>query len=110
MAVKTETRCMCCGTKIRNNRAVCPSCGLDLKAPLPEQPEQNSHDSNAASGGPGIKKAAAKPGMKICPICLASVPEEQITEQDGQKICPACIENMKNKAAKKAVQPPPQKK
>ena len=95
------TRCKRCATILRNNRTVCPCCGWDMNAP-----------AEAAAGGDapsekGPRKVAAKAGVKMCPICMSSVPEEQLIELDGQKICPTCAENMKNKAAKKAAGPPP---
>jgi RNA polymerase subunit RPABC4/transcription elongation factor Spt4 len=96
------TRCKRCSTILRNNRTVCPCCGWDLNAPV----------ETAAAGGEapverGPRKVVAKAGVRMCPICMSSVPEEQLVEVDSQKICPTCAENMKNKAAKKAAGPPP---
>lgn len=109
MTAKAEFRCLGCGTKIRNNRAVCPSCGMDLNAALTDQPVQSSQDANAIKTASEFNKTAVKALLKICDICLASTPEEQIVDLEGQKICVACADNMKNKAAKKAASAPPKK-
>lgn len=102
-AVTVADRCKRCGTKMRNGRKVCPCCGYD-----PSDTSQGAEDE-AASGGPQIRKVSAKAGVKMCAICMSSVQEDQMIEQDGQKICPDCAENMKNKAMKKAAGPPPPK-
>jgi hypothetical protein len=102
-------RCFRCATKIRGKRTVCPSCGLDLNAPI----EQDAGGQAAAENAPSaqsIKKVAAKAGVKMCMICMQSVPEDQMIEQDGQKICPDCAESMKKKGARKPPAPPPEKK
>jgi hypothetical protein len=109
MATQTVTRCKRCGTILRNNRTVCPCCSLDIHAP------EETADAGPASGEKsavpaekGPKKVTAKAGVKMCQICMAAVPEDQLAELNGQKICPTCAENMRNKAAKKAAAPPPQ--
>ena len=102
MATLAIERCRRCGTKIRNQRQACPSCGWDLKEPDPNQ----AGDDLAEAHGHVIKKVSAKANVRICAICMATVPEEQVIEQDGQKICPTCAENIKNKAMKKTAGPP----
>jgi hypothetical protein len=98
MAVAAVERCKRCGTKMRNNRKVCACCAYDPSEPV----------ATAEEAQPGhIRKVAAKAGVKMCAICMSSVPVDQMVEQDGQKICPDCAENMKNKAMKKAAGPPP---
>ena len=99
-------RCRRCGTKIRKDRKVCPSCGMDLAAPPPPEPAVAPDDGT--QGGHPIRKVAAKTGVKICAICMASVPDDQIVEQDGQLICPTCAENVRQKAARKGAPPPPE--
>lgn len=104
MATAAETRCQRCGTKLRHNRVICPSCGLDLNTGAePPQAEAPAEPAPSAQR----RKVAAKAGVKICPVCMSSVPEEQIVELDGQNICGTCAENIKAKAAKKAAAPPP---
>jgi len=103
MAVKTLDRCLRCGTMMRNGRAFCPSCGWDPKAPPPEEIKTEAPQEK------GPKKVVAKAGVKMCSICMASVPEEQMIEHEGQKICPSCGENMRNKQAKKGAAPGPEK-
>jgi hypothetical protein len=107
MATPTITRCKRCATILRKSRTVCPCCGLDINAA-----EEPAAADPAAAGAPvekGAKKVAAKAGVKMCQVCMASVPEEQLVEQNGQKVCPTCAEGMRTKAAKKAA-PPPEKK
>jgi len=95
-------RCQRCGTKIRNRRTVCPSCGHDLfAAPEPEAPS-GAAQPEATPSAPAPRRAVAKVGVKMCGICMASVAEEQMVENNGQKICPDCADNIKNKAMKKA--------
>lgn len=109
MATQTVTRCKRCATILRNNRTVCPCCSLDIHAPYePAEVPSPGSDKAAGPADKGPKKVTAKAGVKMCQICMAAVPEEQLTEHDGQKICPTCAENMRNKAAKKAAAPPPQ--
>jgi rRNA maturation endonuclease Nob1 len=109
VAAAATERCQRCGTKIRNRRTLCPSCGHDLKAvvePVAEAPTAETQ-ATPSSGVPMIKKVAAKAGVKMCGICMASVPEAEMVEANGQKVCPSCAENMKNKAMKKAASGPP---
>jgi hypothetical protein len=108
MAVKTVERCLRCGTIMRNGRAFCPSCGWDPKAP---PVEEVTAEATQGEKEKGPKKVVAKAGVKICPICTASAPEDQMVEFEGNKICPSCAENMRNKQAKKGPAPtPPQEK
>ncbi|MGD0093576.1 MAG: hypothetical protein ABSE73_27010 [Planctomycetota bacterium] len=101
-AAATETatpagdRCLRCGTKMRNNRLVCPCCGLEVaQAGQPSAAEQDPRPSKT------IKKVAAKAGVKICGMCLATVPEQEIVDHEGQKVCPACAENLRKKTFKR---------
>lgn len=105
-ATTVADRCHRCGTKMRNNRKVCPCCGWDTSEPEPEMLSEKPLDADRPSGHQ-IRKVAAKAGVKMCAICMASVPEEQLLEQDSQKICPTCSDNLKNKAARKAAGSPP---
>ncbi|HYF51836.1 MAG TPA: hypothetical protein VEJ63_20635 [Planctomycetota bacterium] len=99
----TIDRCQRCATKIRNRRTICPSCGHDLHAaPEPEPAAEAPPQQEPAPSAPAPRRAQAKAGVKMCGICMASVPEEQMVEDNGQKICPDCAENIKNKAMKKA--------
>jgi len=100
MTTALADRCQRCGTKIRNKRTICPSCGMDLSAAK----DQGASEESPAT--PAIKKVVAKAGVKMCAICMMSVPDDQLVEQDGQKICPTCAENMKNKALRKSSSPP----
>ena len=105
MAVGAMERCKRCGTKIRNERTVCPSCGLDLTAPAPAAAPIPVAEPAAET--PAVKKRVnAKAGVKICQVCMASVPEEQVVELDNQKLCPTCAERMQSKAVKKSAPPP----
>ncbi len=84
---------------------------MDLNATAPTPQEAPAAESaQPQQAGHVIKKVAAKAGVKMCMICMASVPEDQMVEQDGQKICPGCAENIRNKAMKKAAGPPPSPK
>jgi len=102
-------RCQRCGTKIRNRRTICPSCGHDLyAAPEPEPGAETAAPvQEAAPSAPTPRRAVAKAGVKMCGICMASVAEDQMVDNNGQKICPDCAENIKNKAMKKAAGGPP---
>ena len=99
MAVSASSRCKRCATVLRNTRTVCPCCGWDMNAP----PGTQSGESPAVEKGP--KKVTAKAGVRMCPICMSSVAEEQLVDLETQKVCPTCAENMKNKAAKKNAPP-----
>ena len=90
MSTATIERCRRCATQLRNQRQVCPCCGWDLA------------EAEASEGKPSIKKVAAKAGVKMCPVCMSSIPEEQLVEYQGQKLCSSCADGLKNKAAKKA--------
>jgi len=85
---------------MRNGRSVCPCCGLDINGSTEMAAAEDTGGSHT------IRKVSAKAGVKICPVCLESVPEEQLVELDGQKLCPTCADNMRAKAAKKANQQP----
>jgi len=106
MAVATSERCRRCATKIRTPRKVCPCCGWDPHEKTSASPDAS--DVDKPSSHP-IRKVAAKAGVKICPICLSSVPEEQLVDQDNQKLCSTCAESLRNKSARKGA-PPPEKK
>jgi predicted amidophosphoribosyltransferase len=105
MTTATEERCNRCGTKLRNNRQVCPCCGYELARP-------GANSSEQSASGPDepahlIKKVAAKAGVKICPICMASVNEADFVDHEGQQVCPTCDENLRKKAMRKAGMAPP---
>ncbi|HYG78581.1 MAG TPA: hypothetical protein VEK08_26515 [Planctomycetota bacterium] len=109
MAVATTDRCLRCATKLRAPRKVCPCCGWDPSAP----PEEKSEAAGGDSGKPAShqpRRVTAKAGVKICPVCMNSVAEEQLVEQEGQRVCQSCADSLKSKAAKKAAGPPPDKK
>jgi predicted RNA-binding Zn-ribbon protein involved in translation (DUF1610 family) len=100
MADATTDRCQRCGTRIRNQRPVCPSCGLDIAG-----------GAAAAAAGPtseevlparGIRQVAAKAGVRMCAICMTSVPETELVDFEGQQICPQCAESVQKKAARRA--------
>lgn len=93
-------RCKRCGTKIRNQRTVCPSCGLDLAALAGAKVEV----AEEAPAAPAIRKVAAKAGVKMCGVCMASVPEAELLDIDGQKMCANCAEKMKSKALRKGAE------
>lgn len=104
----TGTRCARCATLIRNNRSRCPSCDLEFNAP---EPRATSASRVApAVGAPGSKsspdssrqKARAKPNAKLCPVCMNSVAESEMSEASGQMVCNPCAVVLKNKAAKVA--------
>jgi hypothetical protein len=105
MAAIVVDRCFRCATKIRNGRKICPSCGLDLNAPI-EQPQAGVVVAESSPSAQSIKKVSAKQGVKMCMICMQSIAEDLLIEQDGQKICPDCGESMKKKGAKKPPAPP----
>ena len=111
MAVKAAAvRCKRCATMLRNGRTVCPCCALDINEP-PEDPNARpASNSSTPTVEKGPKKVAAKAGVKMCQVCMISVPEEQLVDEGGQKVCPTCSENMRTKAAKKSAPPPPAEK
>lgn len=106
MSATVADRCRRCGTKMRNSRKVCPCCGYDINEPEPEMLSEKPLDSDKPSAHQ-IRKVTAKAGVKMCAICMSSVPEEQLIDQDNQKICPTCADSLKSKAAKKAAGAPP---
>ena len=99
MSATVADRCRRCGTKMRNSRKVCPCCGYDITGPEPEPEKESDVERPSAHQ---IRKVTAKAGVKMCAICMSSVPEGELMEQEGQKICPTCAENLKNKAMRKA--------
>jgi hypothetical protein len=86
---------------MRNSRKICPCCGYDINEPEPEVLSETPLEAERSSDHK-IRKVTAKAGVKMCAICMSSVAEEQLIEQDGQKICPTCADSLKSKAAKKA--------
>jgi ribosomal protein L37E len=107
MSTATVERCNRCGTRLRNNRPICPCCGYEVARPATPSSEQSSSGQEDAQPAHGIKKVAAKAGVKICPICMASVNETDLVDNEGQKVCPTCDENLRRKALRKATQPLP---
>jgi formylmethanofuran dehydrogenase subunit E len=73
---------------------------LDLAALAGAPPEV----AEEAPAGPAIRKVAAKAGVKMCSICMASVPEAELLDIEGQKMCAACAEKMKGKALRKGAE------
>lgn len=45
---------------------------------------------------------AAKAGVRMCAICMTSVPEAELVDFEGQQICPQCAESVQKKAARRA--------
>lgn len=88
-------RCRRCATILRN-RPICPSCGMESDAP--GAAGGNETAAAAASGAATVvatpKRAAGKPGMKMCPVCFSTVAEETLVEHAGQRICPDCQRNL----------------
>ena len=107
MDVAIADRCTRCGTKLRNNRQVCPCCGYELARPGASSSDQSASGEEAAQSAHSIKKVAAKAGVKICAICMASVPETDLVDNEGQLVCPTCDENLRRKAMRKAGMAPP---
>lgn len=94
-------RCLRCGTLIRNGRQRCPSCDLDFTASASSEASGASAPSTgAASPAAKAKPRAPKVGVKLCPMCMNSVSENEMTEANGQTICGSCANSLKNKAAK----------
>jgi len=110
MEAAVADRCARCGTKLRNNRQVCPCCGYEIAHPGANSSEQSASGQEDGQPTHSIKKVAAKAGVKICPICMASVPETDLVDNEGQQVCPTCDENLRKKALRKAgmAPPPPQ--
>ena len=100
MNVSTENSCRClrCGTLMRGQRDVCPCCGW----------EKSAAGSKPAAGAPvENRRGSSKTGMKICTLCLSTVPEAELSEVNGQKLCATCSEAMMKKANKASGPPPP---
>ena len=106
VATAVPDRCRRCGTKLRKNRQVCPCCGWDVASA--EQPVMGQAGAGQEEGqsAPAIRKVAARAGVRMCAICMASVPEQEIVEHEGQGICPACAEGIRKKAGRKATGAP----
>jgi len=108
MDAAVAERCTRCGTMLRNKRLVCPCCGFEIARPDAPSSEPSPSGEGASQSGHGIKKVTAKAGVKICPICMASVPEADFVDNNGQMVCPTCDENLRKKAMRKAgLAPPP---
>jgi len=98
-------RCRRCGTVLRNNRRLCPCCGLDTAAADASAADAPAFPQEDAAGAHRVKQVAAKAGVKLCAICMASVPEQELVEHENQQICPTCAENVRMKQMRKAGQP-----
>lgn len=124
----SATRCRRCGTLMRNNRAVCPSCGTEVSASEPAAQaapaaaaaapaasaasaataQAETAPSPTASAPKSSRRAVqAKAGMTMCPMCMSSVPADSLVEFSGQKICQNCHTTMSKKSAAKPPQEPP---
>jgi len=88
-------RCRRCATILRN-RPICPSCGMESDAPGAAGGNETAAAavSGAATAVAAPKRAAGKPGMKMCPVCFSTVAEETLVEHAGQRICPDCQRNL----------------
>lgn len=99
MSDLTENSCRClrCGTLMRGLREICPCCGWE----------------KANAGAPAVaapvesRRGSSKTGMKICPLCLSTVPEAELSDVGGQKLCAVCSEAMLKKANKASAPQPP---
>jgi len=101
------TRCARCATLIRNNRTRCPSCDLDFaEKPASRIAPAVGGSASKPGGGGGDssrqKPRAAKANAKLCPVCMSSVNESEMSESGGQMVCNPCAVTLKNKAAKAA--------
>jgi len=101
------TRCARCATLIRNDRSRCPSCDLDFAAPESRPASRItaavSNDSKKSSGDSNrLKPRAAKANARLCPVCMSSVSESEMSESSGQMVCNPCAVTLKAKAAKAA--------
>jgi len=112
------TRCIRCATLIRNSRKNCPSCDLDLTASNSAPANGNGHSKSnskvvsrvgsrvgsavnpASDSSARNKNRAARAGMKLCPVCMSSVNESEMSESSGQMVCNACAVKLKNKPAR----------
>lgn len=95
-----NTRCLRCGTLLRNGRNACPSCGLGLG-----EDESNEAPKAAASSHqsarPAPRPVAAKSGVRMCPVCMATVAEIDLSDVKGQLICNPCAVALLSKEKKK---------
>jgi len=101
------TRCARCATLIRNNRTRCPSCDLDFAATEARPPSRVvpavGGSASKPSGDSGRQKVrAAKANARLCPVCMSSVNESEMSESSGQMVCNPCAVTLKNKALKAA--------
>ncbi|HYG74874.1 MAG TPA: hypothetical protein VEK08_07720 [Planctomycetota bacterium] len=86
-----SVRCKRCATILRN-RKVCPCCSWDSTAPA-ETPDVSVEKSGAAAKPE--RQRAPRPSMKLCPVCVSSIPEAELVEVEGQRVCAACAEHLK---------------
>jgi len=87
---------------------VCPCCGFDAtQSALPASDQAAAPQQDDVPAAPVIKKVAARAGVRMCAICMASVPEQDLVDHEGQMICQLCAENVRKKAMRKAGQPVP---
>lgn len=94
-APSVKIRCKRCATILRNSRKICPCCNLDVNAPPEVEAQPEAAKTPAAETGPKKPRpATAKTGMKICPICMATVPEAEMTDSNGKRVCPACAQRI----------------
>jgi len=113
------TRCIRCATLIRNSRKNCPSCDLDLTGSSTAASSNGNSKSKVVSrvgtainpaaksnGSPGEsgrnKARAARASMKLCPVCMSSVNESEMSESAGHMVCNTCAVKLKNKPARPA--------
>lgn len=99
------TRCARCATLIRNNRTRCPSCDLDFAASESRPASRIAPAVGGSASKPDSnrqKARAAKANARLCPVCLSSVNESEMSETAGQMVCNPCAVTLKNKAAKVA--------
>ena len=109
MASTVTDRCRRCGTKMRNNRTLCPCCGFDATQSALAASDQTAAAQQQADvpAAPAIRKVVARAGVRMCAICMASVPEQNLVDHEGQMICQDCAEGIQKKAMKKAGMGPP---
>jgi hypothetical protein len=53
------------------------------------------------AGRPAARPVAAKSGVKMCPVCMATVAEIDMSDVKGQQICNPCAVAMLSKEKKK---------
>jgi rRNA maturation endonuclease Nob1 len=92
----TIPRCLRCATLLRNNRKVCPSCGLGA-----DGKEVVTESAVAEAPAAPVRAVKARRDMKICPVCSSSVTEADLTEYEGQLVCSSCGSAMRAKAQKR---------